>query len=497
MSWWAPWAVAVRELARSRIARNWSSLVASNLAVQLLAMLATIRIARELAPYGYGEFNLVQAVAMLGMLLAGLGIRQVVIRACAQDPSRTRHLLLAGALLRACACLVVGAAILIYSVTGQQGLTVSFGATAVAAMVGLLAWDLLESVAFGHQHMGFSSALGMVGAVAWVLWAWLVPADWLTPLGVCTAFAALHTARVVLYFGLLKRAGYLRRGAAHAEPGDWRAKLLEPSVPFYWLAILGAAVHQVPILFLAEGAGQAEVGYFNAGFRLIAPLQMMLVSGFTALYPKLAQAAIVAPPRFERMVRGALVGTVALGTAGAILVSAVRQEVVLQLFGSAYAPAADIVVAQCWYSVLLAITTLMGTVLAARERQRQLAILSTAYAVCATPLLWFAAQLGAHGLALGMTLTTALGLSYHWFALQRCLPRRLPSSLGLGLALVVVLGMVFTWGVPQAWAWPLRLLAGACVVLAALGVAALGSAGRWPVPVRVGSTLRIARPIIR
>lgn len=498
MNHWAELAIPARALARSRFARNWSLLVASNLAVQVLAMLATVRIARELAPHGYGEFNLVQAVAMLGMLLAGLGTRQVVIRVCAQEPCRTRHLVLAAASLRAGACVVVGLAILVYSGTGQQDLTLAFGATAVGAMVGLLALDLLESVAFGYQQMGYSSALSLAGAVAWVLWVWLVPAPWLTPLSVCVAFAVLQGARVVVYLVLVRRAGYLGTDPTDAEaPTGWRRALLEPSLPFYWLAIVTAATSQVPILFLAEHAGQAEVGYFNAGFRLITPLQMMLVSGFTVLYPGLAQAATTASPRFERMVRGALLGTVALGTAGAILVSALRLEVVQLLFGPAYLPAADAVAAQCWFSVLFAISTLMATVLAARDRQRQLAILSTVYVACSTPILWFASARGADGLALGMALTTGLSLGYYWLPFQRSLRQPMSSTLATGLVGLLALGVAFTWGVPQAWAWPLRLLAATAVVFVVVGAAALASGRLRSGAIRPGSTLRIARPLSR
>ncbi len=43
---------AVAALLRNRFARNWSFLVGSNLACQVLRMLATIRLARLLAPEG-------------------------------------------------------------------------------------------------------------------------------------------------------------------------------------------------------------------------------------------------------------------------------------------------------------------------------------------------------------------------------------------------------------------------------------------------------------
>ncbi|HET6316979.1 MAG TPA: oligosaccharide flippase family protein, partial [Chloroflexota bacterium] len=249
MSAWVGMAQSVGVVARSQFARNWSLLVTSNLLVQTLAMLATIRIARVLAPHGYGEFNLVQALAVLGTLLAGLGTRQVLIRACAREPQRTRQLLANATLLRSSAFVVVAAAIVIYSGLGRPDLTPALGALAVAAMAGLCAWDLLESIAFGHQRMDFSSALSMLGAIAWLVWAWTVPEAWLTPLSVSIAFALVQAGRVVAYFVLVRRVGWLANRPSPAWQNDWRHDLLEPALPFYWAAMVSALTNQVPILF--------------------------------------------------------------------------------------------------------------------------------------------------------------------------------------------------------------------------------------------------------
>jgi O-antigen/teichoic acid export membrane protein len=228
---------------------------------------------------------------------------------------------------------------------------------AVAAMAGLAAWDLLESIAFGHQRMGFSAVLSAVGALAWLIWAWSVPEAWLTPVSVSIAFAAVQLAKVLAYAMLERQAGSFS-GSRHRV--HWKQEILQPALPFYWLAIVAALTSQVPILFLAEHAGQAEVGLYNVGFRVVTPLQMLLVTAFTALYPGLSRTASSASPRFGQLVRDALIGTVALGTAGAILISSVRHEVVLLLFGPAYVAAAEPVAALSWYSVLLAISSLIG-----------------------------------------------------------------------------------------------------------------------------------------
>ncbi len=393
MSAWVGLAQSAGEVARSRFARNWSLLVTSNLLVQTLAMLATIRIARVLAPQGYGAFNLVQALAVLGALLAGLGTRQVLIRACAREPRRTRQLLAAA-------------------------------------------------------RMSFSSALSLLGAAAWLVWAWTVPEAWLTPISVSIAFAVVQVVRVLAYIVLVRRAGWLSQTSSRIMYSEWRRDLLEPALPFYWLAIVTALTSQVPILFLAARAGQAEVGLYNVGFRLVTPLQMLLVTAFTALYPGLSRAATTANSPFDRMVRGALIGTVALGTAGALLISALRDDVVLLLFGADYLAAADEVAALCWSSVLLALSTLMGTILAARDQQKSLAAASTVYAALALPIFWFAAGEGASGLAFGLAVTSGLGLVCHWLVFQR-VAQPLPTTFGAALASILVLGMGFTWGLAR------------------------------------------------
>src|SRR5205085_2696401 len=94
------------------------------------------------------------------------------------------------------------------------------------------------------------------------------------------------------------------------------------------------------------------------------------------------------PLRYVRMVRAAILGLTLLGVAGATSLSLIRREVVQLLFGSPFAAAADALAFLCWFSVLYALLSLIGTSLAATDRQKQLATLTTAYTIIATPILW-------------------------------------------------------------------------------------------------------------
>lgn len=440
----------VTALLHNRFARNWSFLVGSNLACQVLRMLATVRLARLLAPEGYGEYNMVQTVAALGAVVAALGLRNVMVRRCARQAAQSAGIFCASLMLRAGALALVVAGITVYGRVSSHGLPVSLAATASGLLVGTSIWDLIESVAFGHERMEYSSVINLAGSIVWVAMAWGAPAAWITPLNVSLAFAAVQCIKAAAYGLTMVRAGLFQ---GRADLARWRStarSLLPESMPFYWLNLLTAATNQLPIMFLAERSGPAEVGLYNAGYRLVSPVQMLIMTALTALYPGLARAGATDGEEFNRTTRRALVGITVLGVGGAMVISLLRQEFVLLLFGAAYGAAADALAYQCWYSVLLAILSLMGIGLGARDRQTWLAALSTCYTVLATPLLWWGAGHGARGLAVATLGGAIVSLPYHWIVFQRSLPRPLSAPVTVGVAALVGGGLALSWAIPQS-----------------------------------------------
>src|SRR5947209_918632 len=122
------WLLVLSTVWHSRFARNWSLLVFSTVACQPLGMLANIRIARALAPGGYGQFNLVQSVAGLASVFAGLGLRNVVVRECARHPGNSARIFYTSAILRLVALFAVGSGILLYSRVDAHWLSLNFAA---------------------------------------------------------------------------------------------------------------------------------------------------------------------------------------------------------------------------------------------------------------------------------------------------------------------------------------------------------------------------------
>jgi PST family polysaccharide transporter len=457
-------------LQRSRFARNWSYLVGANLFSQAVGMLATIRIARALAPEGYGQFNLVVSLAALGTQLVGLGLRDVIIRECARHPEKSGQIFLAGSVMRAVALAVVGAGIVAYGALHPAWLPGQFVAIAIALLVGQAVWALIENVAFGHERMEHASAITLAGSLLWVVVAWGVPGAWLTPVSVSLAFTVLQIGKVVA-FARTTRQFFRSPTGGHAT--TWRTvgvSLLAASLPFFWFELMSTADNLLPVLILAARSGEAELGLYNAGFRLVYPITTLIFSALLALYPSLSRDGTGDSAAFMQTVRRALMGIIVAATMLAVGVSLLRYEVVLLLFGADFRGAADAMAFQCWFIVLFSIFSVMGTVFAARDKQGWMAWLATTYTAVAAPLIWWGAGHGATGLASATLLAAVLNMTYHWAVFQRSLPEPLPTRFGLSGLAIVLGGMAITLLVPATWPFLARLvLAAGFVSLVFLG----------------------------
>lgn len=440
---------------KSRFARNWSFLVVSNLLCQMLGMLATIRIARVLLPERYGQYNLVQAFAGIGVVLAGLGFRHVVIREIARHPEQSGLLLRVTFFVRLVIWIIVGLGMFIYTQSYQTSLDGNFFVAIIVIMVGISSWEILENIAFGLERMEFTAGINLAGSVVWCVVAWTVPVVWITALNVSLAFALLQIIEVPIYYIALLRGGIL----PHATMKAPVLKLLHEGAPFYWLALLTMATNQIPVLLLANSAGQVEIGYFNAALRLVMPMQMLALTALSALYPSLSQSYLDNGALFMSKIEHIFIGIIVIGTSAALIATLLRKELVLFLFGIAYEYSSDVMVFQIWFLVFGAIYAMIGTVLAASDNQVLLMRLSTCYAIISIPILWWFSRWGAIGIAAGLLVSSLVNFFYHWHYFCRILPQRFAANYPAKLFAVIGFGLLVSWLIPQGLAFYVRIMA--------------------------------------
>ncbi len=159
-----------------KLVKNWAYLLTSSAFGQLLGMIALIRVARVLSPTGLGHFNLVQTTAGIGLILAGLGMRNTIIRDSARSPERAGALFASGLWVRASFGVLVAAGIVVYAKLSPDALPASLSGFAILLLFGQVLWDTSESISYGSQRMEFPSAINALGSVLWVVWIWGAPA---------------------------------------------------------------------------------------------------------------------------------------------------------------------------------------------------------------------------------------------------------------------------------------------------------------------------------
>ncbi len=420
---------------------------------QILGMFATMKLARVLDPSGYGQFNIVQISASFGLVLAGLGLKQVVTRECARNPEKSRYIFFSSALLQTTAVLPTGVLIIFYYTYISNSFPLSMATISVILLYSMLLWQLLESLSFGHERMEFSAFISLVGSIIWVTFAWTAPKHFFTPFSTCLVFTLLQIVKAFGYFVSVHRADLLKKTDVVIS----YKYLLKNGLPFYWLALLTSATSQLPIFFLSQKVGVVEVGFYTAGLKFTMPMQMMVMTLMMSLYPGLSKISLVEPEKFLTILQRSVSSLIIIAALIASFVSLFRFELVSILFGKNFYNAGSALMLQIWYTSLLAVFNIIGITLAASDRQIWLAKLATAYTIISMPLLWIGAGYGATGLAFAMLISGIINITYHLYFFQISLPFRFSLSFYLILFGTLGSAMILSMSLSNELSFMIRI----------------------------------------
>ena len=432
-------------------------------------MVALIRVARVLAPAGYGYYNIVLTSGSIGLVFAGFGMRNVIVRACARNPEVTKSLYFSSLFVRMIISPVVGIGIMLYAIISPHVLPLSLSGFAILFLVGLILWDTTESISFGLQRMEFSSRTNVIGSAVWVLYVWCAPASLLTVAVMSFSFALLQISKAVLLGWQVQRVIPTTNRLVFSNLKKDALNLIKESIPFFWMMLLEMIQFSLPILILAQRSNPEQVGLFNVGFRMLRPLRLLLMTAISALYPYLSKIKVENPTKYLRVVESALKAALILGSTSIFIVFLFRVEVVNLLFGEKYDGSADAMAYQCLFLVLLGIQFIIGTSFLASDRQRLWAVLTTVFTIFTLPIVWFGADYGATGLAISMSIGVAISLFICWPFFMNKLPAGFKSRSIFLPFIILCLSVILIWLIPPSISISIKIIA-ACLSLLFLAV---------------------------
>jgi O-antigen/teichoic acid export membrane protein len=376
-----------------------------------------IKLARELAPEGYGMYSVVIAIVSIFVVGANLGMSQVVIREVARKPNATACLFFKVLGVRLLSTLVTIIGICLYFLFFAPQMDKLLIATAVLITISLTGWDLAESLAFGRQVMKYSASVNICAMVIWTATIWMLPKSLFSLVDILMLYTGINIGKTFIYYFILVKQDYFSQ-SDHLEVAD-RKTLVKMSLPYLWLWGIGAIGNQIPILFLAENSGAEQVGLFSVGARLVIPLTLVVGTATRAIFPILCQQSVSNPEKFQRTISDGAVLIALGGTIAAFALSMFSPYYIPFLFGDRYLPSIDAFNLLIWFGVVYALDGLLGAALSSSDRQNLLAILATVDILLAFPILYYGSFRGAYGLAMAKLVLGFIVALYHWVIFKK------------------------------------------------------------------------------
>lgn len=415
--------------------------------VQGLAILSSIRIARALEPLIYGIYSLIFINVGIFLMFSGLGLRLVLIRKISRNSNDAKSVLFYATFIRTLVTIIV---VILYYLYNKFISPISESPIVYLMMfyiIASVAWDVIESIAFGHEKMGYSGVLNIIFTAIWVISIYTIPVNYINIYNLILIQVILAGIKSLTYFIISYSQKYFSGALVLNNFYNVCIDIIKQSLPFYFLSIMTLLSTQVPVLFLNYQSNTEEIAFYNIGFKLLSPMQLLLSFALTALFPNLSKLYLDDINRFQRVTKKALIVMSFGGIIIAFIFSIFRWEIVSILYGNQYIRSSDVIGYQCWYTVLFSMFCLIGTVLGSLDKQNLLAVLSLIYNIVSIPILWYSAAYGAVGLSIGYLVAAILNMTYHWIVFQKGLPRsfslRFSFFLFSTLATSIVLSILF------------------------------------------------------
>ena len=416
-------------LSKNNIFKNFSVLAGINLSIQILSIFSSIRLARLLEPKGYGFFNLVFLQATIFSIIASYGLRLVIIRQIGRNREDAKKIFLISSQIRFFTTLIS-----IFFAIGYNLFLVN-ASQSLFFLFAVILWDTIECVTFGYEKMIPSGYINLIFTFIWITEVYLIPVNSFSILKVTyfyilnqfikTIIFYIWTNKYILKFSFFKTDKY---------NGFSEYKIILKQASFFFIiSVFTAFQNQIPILLLQLNSSVDQIGLFNLGNRILSPMQLMLNTLLTAIFPMLSRIAIHDPIKFKIRIKSLLNITILFGVWASFCFALFSRDLISLLYGEAYINTSKIILTQCWFTLMFAIFCIIGTVLSAFDKQRLLAILSMIYTLISFPIFYFGSKFGAIGLSISFVIAAFINMTYHWIYFIKLLKKGISIEYSLSI----------------------------------------------------------------
>lgn len=334
-----------------------------------LLVVLVIVAARILGPEDFGKYATGMAFVFLLEPLTDLGMREYLTREVARNREVAKRAFAVMSSIKLALC--AGTAVLIFPIAAALGYTGEIMLVSGILAVAMFFRSYKFAVrcffrAFGRYD--FETALVVGERVVTLIMALIVLWSGGGLIGFVMVFPAVRLVDFVVTLIVFRKK--IGRIGLSLNWDEWRAMLVG-SLPFALMLGMGVLYSRIDVLMLSAMRPFLEVGWYSTGYTLIDVSIIVPMVLSAAVFPTLSVLSLSDRNKFEVICRRTVKYLIIAAAAFMFGGLAVADEIILALFGKAYANSADvlrILLGSLGFSFVASLSTIF---LFALDRQRQ------------------------------------------------------------------------------------------------------------------------------
>lgn len=334
-----------------RILANTFSLVSADIIGKILSFGFMLYVTRYLGPEKYGVLSFGLAFTGIFSIFTDLGLKQLIVREVARDTSLAKkylaNFLSVKILLGIFTVLSASIAVNLLGYP-RETVRVVYALAIFVALMGIT--QLFYAIFLGHEKMHFQSignvtysTVLLAGGVYIILRGGGV-GDF--------ALAYLASGVFCLLYSVAVTVKWFRLPGIRLETGFIKSNMRQ-ALPFGMAAVFVMIFYWIDSVMLSMMRGDAEVGWYNAAYRLVLVLLIFPSAFISAIYPYTSRiyesAKDVLKKTYEKTFRLLSMIALPVGVGTTLL----AERIILLFFGSDYAESVIALQILVWSSVII------------------------------------------------------------------------------------------------------------------------------------------------
>lgn len=430
----------IQKIIQNKVFQNFSFLTIGSILSQLISLLTVLKITKVLHPDDYGLYTFILAQGTLLLTIGDLGIRNIIIRSIAREPSQSKDLIYNGAILRTLALLILGSIYLLYNHFLGNLSNQEFIFVILFAFVSCFG-KLFETAFLGHQKMLPPSVINLSFSIIWFLIVFFLPSYWITVASLFYIFLFLNLIKSLVFSLTLKKQNLILGNMRGFIPSTLAT--LKESWPYLALVLVMLPYTKLTNNFLDLNSSREQIGYFNLSERLTGPISFVMDFGLVAIFPNLSALWFTNQNKFKKFVVTGFQYYMLLGMVLCFLFTLFAKDFLMLIFPASYLPAVTLCQLMVWYLFLTSVDSLIGTILGATNNEKIILRLGIVHSILSTPVLYFSSQYGALGLTSGMVLSFSVFQFYLWYVLKKTLSIKIKKKKLMWAMAAILFGFSF------------------------------------------------------